>query len=111
MFRGYFTRKLRQELAPIEEAGIPVLVLQPTLDEARVMGFNPMDPAKRVQVMLQSGASTLRFLASPAVERQVEILRKAAANPPMLPPPVGDPAAADPPPGQRGSTTKPRGGR
>ena len=111
MFRGYFARKLRQELAPIEEAGIPVLVLQPTLDEARVMGFNPMDPAKRVQVMLQSGASALRFLASPAVERQVEILRKAAANPPMLPPPVGDPAAADPPPGRRGSTTMPGGGR
>ena len=111
MFRGYFARKLRQELAPIEEAGIPVLVLQPTLDEARVMGFNPMDPAKRVQVMLQSGASALRFLASPAVERQVEILRKAAANPPMLPPPVGEPAAADPPPGQRESTTMPGGGR
>ena len=90
MARGYFGRKLRRELALIEEAGIPVLVLQPTLDEVRVMGFNPMDPAKRVQVMLQSGASALRFLASPRVERQVEILRKAAANPPMLPPAVGE---------------------
>jgi NTE family protein len=101
--RGYFTRKLHRELAPIEEAGIPVLVLEPTLDEARVMGFNPMDPAKRVQVMLQSGASALRFLATPEVEHQVEILRKAAANPPVLPAAVADdePPASDPAPGSR----------
>jgi NTE family protein len=76
--RGFFARKLRRELEPIEEAGTPTLIIEPTLDEARVMGFNPMDPSKRVQVMLQSGASTLRFLANPAIADQVDILRRAA---------------------------------
>ncbi len=78
MARGYFSRRLRSELDPIAAAGTPVLIFEPTLDEARVMGFNPMDPGKRVQVMLQSGASSLRRLASPSIAEQVDILKQAA---------------------------------
>ncbi len=77
MGRGYFARRLRSELEPIEAAGIPTLIFEPTLDETRVMGFNPMDPGKRVQVMLQSGASALRRLSSPSIAEQVDILKRA----------------------------------
>ena len=44
------------------------------------MGFNPMDPGKRVQVMLQSGASSLRRMTSPTIADQVAILKEAAAG-------------------------------
>ena len=78
MGRGFFGRMLRTELEPMEAAGVPTLIFEPTLDETRVMGFNPMDPGKRVQVMLQSGASALRRLSSPSIAPQVEILKQAA---------------------------------
>ncbi len=80
MGRGFFARRLRAELEPVEDAGIPTLIFEPTLDETRVMGFNPMDPGKRVQVMLQSGASALRHLSSPSIEAQVDILKRAATE-------------------------------
>ena len=82
MGRGFFARRLRSELEPIEAAGIPTLIFEPTLDETRVMGFNPMDPGKRVQVMLQSGASALRRLSSPSIAEQVDILKRAADRKP-----------------------------
>lgn len=85
MGRGFFGRMLRTELEPIEAAGVPTLIFEPTLDETRVMGFNPMDPGKRVQVMLQSGASALRRLSSPTIAAQVEILKQAADEHPHEP--------------------------
>ena len=82
MGRRFFARRLRSELEPMEAAGVPTLIFEPTLDETRVMGFNPMDPGKRVQVMLQSGASALRRLSSPAIVEQVDILKRAAHRKP-----------------------------
>lgn len=50
------------EARRLRRAGVPVLAFQPTVDDAAVMGLNPMDPGPRTAIAHQAYESTLRRL-------------------------------------------------
>ena len=76
--RALFHRELQQELAVIHQAGIPTLVLEPTLRELRVMGSNFMDPTRVLEISLQAAATTVERLTESEHMDTVDYLRHAS---------------------------------
>lgn len=55
--------RLVREAASVRRSGTPVVAFQPTDEDRRAMGLDPMDPARRARVTAQVHESTLRRLA------------------------------------------------
>jgi NTE family protein len=58
---------LRREVAALRRERVPVLVLQPTTDDLRVMGLNAMDRSRRGAVAARARRSVLGKLERPEV--------------------------------------------
>jgi NTE family protein len=65
---------LEREVRAVRAGGTPVLVIQPTGADVRVMGPNSMDPGRRVEVATQANASARRRLEHPSAADLVSIL-------------------------------------
>ncbi len=55
-------RRLGHEARKLREAGTEVVILQPTFDDVRIMGFNMMSSARRVTVAEMARGTTARQL-------------------------------------------------
>ena len=66
---------LAREVRAIRASGTPVLTLQPTAADVRVMGVNAMDPARRTAVARQAFESAQRRLADARAADLVALLR------------------------------------
>lgn len=60
---------LAGEVARVRRRGTPVLTLQPTSDDLKVMGLNAMDPRPWADVVERAHASTRRRLQDPELHR------------------------------------------
>ncbi len=65
---------LAREIRTIRGSGVPVLTIQPTVDDLRVMGPNPMDPARRSEVADQARRSVAARLEHPGAGDLVALL-------------------------------------
>lgn len=73
--RQWCRTQLDREAAGIKRRGTPVLALQPTADDAALMGLNAMDPSKRAAVSVAIRASTERRLRRADVADRLDRLR------------------------------------
>lgn len=80
--RLWANRVLRSELRQLHDAGIPTLVLEPSLDEARAMGTTLMDPSRVINVVLQTSSAARTALTEREVGESLDILREAARQRP-----------------------------
>lgn len=70
---------LRREVRRLRGEGLPVVVVQPTRDDLRVMGINAMDRGRRGAVASQSRRSTLQKFERADLAPVIECLADAAA--------------------------------
>jgi NTE family protein len=70
--------QVQREVAELEALGHTVLLLEPSIDEARSMGPTMMDPTRIVNVVLQTSSAARSAITDEKFSSQLAILRAAA---------------------------------
>ena len=70
--------QVQREVAELEAQGHTVLLLEPSIDEARSMGPTMMDPTRIVNVVLQTSSAARSAITDEKFSSQLAILRSAA---------------------------------
>ncbi len=78
--RVFWRSQIQREIDALREHGHNVLVLEPSIDEARAMGPTMMDPTRIVNVVLQTSSAARSTMTEEHLGPELEILRKAASN-------------------------------
>ncbi len=76
--RLFWRNQVQREADQLRDAGHNVMVLEPTLDEARAMGPTLMDPTRIVNVVLQTSSAARAAITEADLGEELAILRKAA---------------------------------
>ncbi len=88
--RLYWRNQVQREIDKLREAGHKVLVLEPSLEEARAMGPTLMDPTRIVNVVLQTSSASRAAMTESQLGEELDILRRAAAEGQTASPADGD---------------------
>jgi NTE family protein len=78
--RMFWRTQIRAEIEALREAGENVLLVEPTLAEAKSMGPTMMDPTRIVNVVMQTTSAARAAMAENQVAEQLAILRSAGGN-------------------------------
>lgn len=76
--RLFWRAQVLREVAELREAGHRVLLLEPSIDEARSMGPTMMDPTRIVNVVLQTSSAARSAMTQAKLGVELDILRDAA---------------------------------
>ena len=76
--RMYWRAQVLREVAELEQAGHQVLLLEPSIEEARSMGPTMMDPTRIVNVVLQTSSAARSAITHDRLGEAGEILRRAS---------------------------------
>ncbi len=76
--RLYWRNQVHREVAALRDAGHRVLLLEPSIDEARSMGPTLMDPTRIVNVVMQTSSAARAAMTEAKLGAELEILRSAA---------------------------------
>lgn len=76
--RLFWRAQVQREVAELEARGHTVLLLEPSIDEARSMGPTMMDPTRIVNVVLQTSSAARSAITDEKFTSQLAILRAAA---------------------------------
>lgn len=76
--RLFWRSQVQREVAELEALGHTVLLLEPSIDEARSMGPTMMDPTRIVNVVLQTSSAARSAITDEKFDSQLAILRAAA---------------------------------
>ena len=76
--RLYWRNQVQREVAALRNAGHRVLLLEPSIDEARSMGPTLMDPTRIVNVVMQTSSAARAAMTESKLGTELEILRSAA---------------------------------
>ncbi len=80
--RVFWKKQIEREVAQLRDWGYPVLLLEPTIEEARAMGPTMMDPTRIVNVVLQTSSAARSAMTESRLGAELDILRQAAAEQP-----------------------------
>ncbi|MFQ5558915.1 MAG: patatin-like phospholipase family protein, partial [Acidimicrobiales bacterium] len=83
--RMFSRTHLRREVRALREAGSTVLVIEPDVELLRVMGPNPMDPARLLEIVMHTSATVMQQLRSPHRRQALDMLRESAGRKPSPP--------------------------
>jgi NTE family protein len=73
--RIFWRNQVNREVEALREQGHEVMLLEPTLEEARAMGPTMMDPTRIVNVVMRSTNVSRATLSDPGYKTQLDILR------------------------------------
>lgn len=76
--RLYWRNQVHREVGLLRRAGHSVILLEPSIDEARSMGPTLMDPTRIVNVVLQTSSAARTSLTESKMGAELDILRGAA---------------------------------
>lgn len=76
--RLYWRAQVQREVAQLEALGHTVMLLEPSIDEARSMGPTMMDPTRIVNVVLQTSSAARSAMTEERLGPQLAILRSAS---------------------------------
>lgn len=77
-FRLYWRNQIHREVDALRKAGHRVILLEPSIDEARSMGPTMMDPTRIVNVVLQTSSAARTAIAESKMGAELDILRSAS---------------------------------
>lgn len=77
--RLYWRDRVHREVAELRELGHQVLLLEPSIEEARSMGPTLMDPTRIVNVVLQTSSAARSAMTEAKLGPELAILRNASA--------------------------------
>ena len=77
-FRLYWRNQVQREVVDLRSAGHRVLLLEPSIDEARSMGPTMMDPTRIVNVVLQTSSAARASMTEAKLGEELAILREAS---------------------------------
>jgi NTE family protein len=78
--RLFWRNQVQREVAALRSAGHRVLLLEPSIDEARSMGPTLMDPTRIVNVVLQTSSAAKAAMTEDKLGTELDILRDAASK-------------------------------
>ena len=78
--RLFWRNQVQREVAALKSAGHRVLLLEPSIDEARSMGPTLMDPTRIVNVVLQTSSAAKAAMTQDRLGTELDILRDAASK-------------------------------
>lgn len=76
--RMFWRSQVQREVAELESQGHTVLLLEPSIDEARAMGPTMMDPTRIVNVILQTSSAARAAMTEEKLGKELAILRGAS---------------------------------
>lgn len=76
--RLYWRNQVHREVNALREAGHQVLLLEPSVEEARSMGPTLMDPTRIVNIVLQTSSAARSSITESKFGDELEILRSAS---------------------------------
>ncbi len=77
--RLYWRDRVHREVQDLRELGHQVLLLEPSIEEARSMGPTLMDPTRIVNVILQTSSAARAAMTEAKLGQELSILREASA--------------------------------
>lgn len=77
--RLYWRAQVQAEVDALRKAGNEVLLLEPSIEEARSMGPTMMDPTRIVNVVLQTSSAARAAITQSKLGSAIEILRRASS--------------------------------
>lgn len=77
--RLYWRNQVQREVEALRKAGHEVLLLEPSIEEARSMGPTMMDPTRIVNVVLQTSSAARSAMTQDKLGPALSLLRQAAA--------------------------------
>ena len=78
--RLYWRNRVQREVAELRDAGHQVLLLEPSIEEARSMGTTLMDPTRIVNVVLQTSSAARSAITEAKLGTELAILREASST-------------------------------
>ncbi len=78
--RLFWRNQVRREVADLKSKGHKVLLLEPSIEEARSMGTTLMDPTRIVTVVLQTSSAARTAMTEAKLGEELAILRGASAG-------------------------------
>ncbi len=76
--RLYWRNQVQREVSALRDAGHQVLLLEPSIEEARSMGPTLMDPTRIVNVVLQTSSAARSAMTEAKLGTELAILREAS---------------------------------
>lgn len=76
--RMFWRTQVQREVAELESQGHTVLLLEPSIEEARAMGPTMMDPTRIVNVVLQTSSAARAAMTEERLGKELAILRAAS---------------------------------
>ncbi len=77
--RLYWRNQVHREVAQLRDLGHDVLLLEPSIEEARSMGPTLMDPTRIVNVVLQTSSAARSAMTEAKLGKELAILREASS--------------------------------
>jgi NTE family protein len=78
VLRMFWRAQVQREVHDLRERGHEVLLLEPSIDEARSMGPTMMDPTRIVNVVLQTSSAARSAMTEDKLGNELDILRAAS---------------------------------
>ena len=78
VLRMFWRAQVQREVLDLRERGHEVLLLEPSIDEARSMGPTMMDPTRIVNVVLQTSSAARSAMTEDKLGNELNILRAAS---------------------------------
>ena len=78
--RLYWRSQVQREVEDLKAAGHSVLLLEPSIEEARAMGATLMNPTRIVKVVLQTSSAARAAMTEAKLGDEIAILRAASAE-------------------------------
>jgi NTE family protein len=78
ILRMFWRAQVQREVLDLRERGHEVLLLEPSIDEARSMGPTMMDPTRIVNVVLQTSSAARSAMTEDKLGNELDILRAAS---------------------------------
>jgi NTE family protein len=78
VLRMFWRAQVQREVLDLRERGHEVLLLEPSIDEARSMGPTMMDPTRIVNVVLQTSSAARSAMTEEKLGNELNILRTAS---------------------------------
>lgn len=78
VLRMFWRSQVQREVLDLRERGHQVLLLEPSIDEARSMGPTMMDPTRIVNVVLQTSSAARSAMTEDKLGTELDILRAAS---------------------------------
>lgn len=77
--RLYWKNLVEREVEDLRQLGHNVMLIEPSIEEARSMGPTLMDPTRIVNIVMQASSASRASITEAALGPQLRILRKAAS--------------------------------